>query len=312
MSDRLPPLTALRAFDAAARHMSFQQAAVELNVTPAALSFQIKSLEEHLGAPLFRRLNRAVELTEAGHTLAPGVDKGFRELASAWQATRRIDDTSVLTVTAGPALTAKWLAPRLFDFARDNPDIELRFAASLQLVDLDHSGVDVALRFSSSVDDRYFNQPVRKEWMTPVMTPQMAEQYPTLESLADAPLIHDESLNALRPVPDWTSWFHTMGIDVDASHGTRFSNADHAVDAAVSGSGVALGRRAIILQDLLEGRLVAPFKTAVEINARFYFMCLRDAADRPHVQAFREWFFAEIEKTAYMSDAFDIIEMKHP
>ncbi|MFK7940448.1 MAG: transcriptional regulator GcvA [Roseovarius sp.] len=312
MSDRLPPLTALRAFDAAARHMSFQNAAAELNVTPAALSFQIKSLEEHLGAPLFRRLNRAVELTEAGRTLAPGVDKGFRELVSAWQATRRIDDTSVLTVTAGPALTAKWLAPRLYDFARNNPDIELRFSASLQLVDLDHAEIDVALRFSSTIDDRYFNLPVRKEWMTPVMTPEMAERYPTLESLVEAPLIHDESLNALRPVPNWATWFHTMGIDADVSHGPRFSNADHAVDAAVSGTGVALGRRAIILQDLLEGRLVAPFKTAIEINARFYFVCLKDAADRPHVKAFREWFFAEIEKTSYMSDAFDIIPAKNP
>ncbi|HBC06999.1 MAG TPA: transcriptional regulator, partial [Rhodospirillaceae bacterium] len=121
MSRRLPPLNALRAFEAAARHLSFTQAAEELNVTPAALSFQIKSLEEHLGAPLFRRLNRAVELTEAGAALAPAANEGFRALSAGWQQTRRLLDTTSLTVTAGPALTAKWLAPRLYDFARSHP-----------------------------------------------------------------------------------------------------------------------------------------------------------------------------------------------
>ncbi len=109
MSDRLPPLTALRAFDAAARHMSFQKAASELHVTPAALSFQIKSLEEHLGGPLFYRLNRAVELTEAGRALAPGAQEGFETLSAAWRAARRSLETNVLTVTAGPAFTSKCL-----------------------------------------------------------------------------------------------------------------------------------------------------------------------------------------------------------
>ena len=118
MTDRLPPLTALRAFDAAARHMSFAKAAEELHVTPAALSFQIKSLEENLGTPLFHRLNRAVALTEAGETLAPGCRDGFAALNGAWAAARRLLDAASLTVTAGPAFTAKWLAPRLFEFAQ--------------------------------------------------------------------------------------------------------------------------------------------------------------------------------------------------
>jgi LysR family glycine cleavage system transcriptional activator len=124
MSDRLPPLTALRAFETAARHMSFSRAANELNVTPAALSFQIKSLEEHLGVPVFRRLNRAVELAEEGKLLVPGVFDGFAALQSAWRAVNRRLDSATLTVTAGPAFTAKWLAPRLFSFARENPDID--------------------------------------------------------------------------------------------------------------------------------------------------------------------------------------------
>ena len=123
MSDRLPPLTSLRAFEAAGRHLSFAQAAAELNVTPAALSFQIKSLEENLGQQVFRRLNRAVELTEAGRALLPGCTDGFEALRTAWRAAQRLNDTNTLTVTAGPAFTAKWLAPRLFDFAQAHPEI---------------------------------------------------------------------------------------------------------------------------------------------------------------------------------------------
>ena len=175
MSDYLPPLTALRAFDAAARHMSFAKAAEELHVTPAALSFQIKSLEEHLGRPLFRRLNRAVELTEAGRALAPGAAEGFATLQSAWRAVRRQEDDTSLTVTAGPALTAKWLAPRLYEFARAHPEIDLKFSATLRNMDLERDDVDVAIRFGNSADDGLYSVPVRKEWLTPVMTPELAE-----------------------------------------------------------------------------------------------------------------------------------------
>ncbi|MGR3622729.1 transcriptional regulator GcvA [Pseudophaeobacter sp.] len=310
MSDRLPPLTALRAFDAAARHMSFAQAAAELNVTPAALSFQIKSLEEHLGAPLFRRLNRAVELTEAGRTLAPGAAEGFQALSAAWSATRRLQDNTTLTVTAGPALTAKWLAPRLYEFARNHPDIDLRFSATLRKMDLARDDVDVAIRFGIADDSGLYSLPVRKEWMTPVMSPELAEEYQTPDSLMEAPLIFDDSLAILDNPPDWQDWFRAVGIGFSPLHGARFSNADHAVDAAVAGVGVALGRRAIILKDLQEGRLVAPFKVAIEMEARFRFLCLPGAEERPQIAAFRDWFVAEIERTAHLSDDFKIVPLE--
>lgn len=310
MSDRLPPLTALRAFDAAARHMSFAKAADELNVTPAALSFQIKSLEERLGQPVFRRLNRAVELTEAGRALAPGAAEGFSTLQAAWRAARRQGDDTSLTVTAGPALTAKWLAPRLYDFARNHPEIDLRFSASLKLVDLNSADVDVAIRFGHESDHGLYSVPIRKEWMTPVMTPELAERFPTPDSLRAAPLIFDESLVTLDRAPDWTDWFRAVGIDFTPENGIRFSNADHAIDAAVAGVGVALGRRAIIIKDLREGRLVAPFKVAIEMDARFRFLCLPGTETRPQVAAFRDWFLAEIEKTAHISDDFKIVPME--
>ncbi len=310
MTDRLPPLTALRAFDAAARNMSFAKAAEELNVTPAALSFQIKSLEEHLGHPVFRRLNRAVELTEAGRTLAPGTADGFAALQAAWQATRRLQDETSLTVTAGPALTAKWLAPRLYEFARANPGIDLKFSATLRNMDLERDDVDVAIRFGYGPDEGLYSVPVRKEWLTPVMTPELAEQFPTPASLRDAPLIHDDSISFLKPRCDWPAWFRAVGLDFTPTHGAHFSNADHAIDAAVAGVGVVLGRRAMILKDLTEGRLVAPFKVALETAGRFRFLCLQGAEKRPQIAAFRDWFISEIEKTAHISDEFEIIPVE--
>jgi len=258
MTDRLPPLTALRAFEAAARHLSFAAAAAELNVTPAALSFQIKSLEAHFGAPLFRRLNRAVELTEAGIALAPGATDGFQTLAAAWRAAQRTQDHQSLTVTAGPAFTAKWLAPRLFDFAQAHPEIELRFSASLRKVDLARDNIDVAIRFGSSVDPDLYALPLADEWVTPVMTPEMAARYPTPASLRDAPLIVDDSIAFLDPPVDWNTWFAAMGLAPPDALGPRFSQADHATDAALAGVGVVMGRRALVIKDLVEGRLVAP------------------------------------------------------
>lgn len=296
MSDRLPPLTALRAFEAAARHMSFQKAAAELNVTPAALSFQIKSLEEHLGAALFRRLNRAVELTEAGATLAPGCRDGFSALSAAWTATRRALDSSTLTVTAGPAFTAKWLAPRLYEFAQAHPEIELRFTASLRLMDFDRDEVDVAIRFGHGADEGLYSLPLAEEWVTPMMTPALAERYPTIESLREAVLIVDQSIDFLKPATDWAAWFRAMGVDPVEPHGPRFSQGDHAVDAALAGVGVVLGRRALVIKDLMEGRLVAPYGKAVSAGAQFRFVCRKGAENKPQIKVFREWMLAETAK----------------
>lgn len=312
MSNRLPPLTALRAFDAAARHMSFAQAASELNVTPAALSFQIKSLEEHLGAPLFRRLNRAVELTEAGAALSQGAAEGFQTLATAWRAAQRTQDTQTLTVTAGPAFTAKWLAPRLYEFAQAHPEIELRFAASLQRMDLLRDNVDVAIRFSSRATPELYTLPLAAEWITPVMTPALADQFPTVESLHDAPIIFDDSINFLSPTPDWTAWFNVMNAPYTPTHGPRFSQSDHALDAALAGVGIVLGRRALVVKDLDEGRLVAPFRTALATGARFSFLCPKGAESRPQIKAFRDWILVEIEKTAHITDGLTIVEVPTP
>ncbi len=310
MSDRLPPLTALRAFDAAARHMSFAKAAEEIGVTPAALSFQIKSLEEHLGLPLFRRLNRAVELTEAGRALAPGAAEGFQTLGAAWRSARRLTDSQTLTVTAGPAFTAKWMAPRLYEFAQAHPEIELRFSASLRRVDLARDDVDVAIRFGYGPDDGLYSMPLSFEWTMPVMVPEMAERFPTLESLYDAPLLVDESINFLNPPCDWPAWFRAVGLTEPPKTGLRFSQADHAVDAALAGVGIVLGRRSIVVKDLADGRLVAPFATAIRTQAHFRFLCMEGAEQRPQVVAFRDWILDEIDKTRSVTEALNIINIE--
>ncbi|MDV4145041.1 transcriptional regulator GcvA [Shimia sp. FJ5] len=311
MPDRLPSLTALRAFEAAARHMSFAKAAEELSVTPAALSFQIKSLEETLGQPLFLRLNRAVKLTEAGRTLAPGTSEGFDRLTAAWRAARRLQDSTTLNVTAGPAFTAKWLAPRLYEFAHAHPEIDLRFSATLRMLDFDVDEVDVAIRFGYGPDEGLWSIPLNPgEWVTPVMTPELAEQYPTPASLRDAPLMFDDSIAFLRPACDWPAWFRAVGIDFTPTHGPHFSQADHAVDAALSGAGIVLGRRAMVVKDLHEGRLVAPYKIAIESKAHFRFLCRLGTEDRPQIAAFREWILAEIDKTASVHDQLTLIPVE--
>lgn len=294
MTTRLPPLTALRAFDAAARHMSFAAAAAELNVTPAALSFQIKSLEDHLGAKVFERHNRAVTLTEHGRILAPGARDGFATLSGAWAAARRSLDQGALSVTAGPAFSSEWLAPRMFKFALANPDIELRFNASLRMLDFDRDDVDIAIRYGTPRDDDLFSEQLFQDWLTPMMTADMAERYPTPEALASAPLIHQDDLRFLDPYPGWDAWFALFGIPAQAASGTHFSQSDHAMDFATSGGGIILGRASLAARKLADGRLVMPYRESLLPGATYRIVCARGAETRPDIAKFRDWVRTEI------------------
>lgn len=294
MPDRLPPLTALRAFEAAARHLSFAKAAAELNVTAAALSFQIKSLETHFGASLFHRLNRAVSLTEAGAALAPGASDGFARLSQAWQAARRVNDTRTLTITAGPAFTAKWLAPRMFQFVQAHPEVEMRFSASLRLMDFDRDDIDVAIRFGRpGQDEGLFSHAIIHEWWTPMMTPDLAARYPTPQDLAQAALLHQDDTAFLSPPITWETWFRAAGVSATPPQGPRFSHADHALDAAEAQAGVVLGRFSLAGRSLREGRLVAPYPLALTGDAQYRFLCPHGAEQRAPVKTFLDWIKAE-------------------
>jgi LysR family glycine cleavage system transcriptional activator len=310
--DRLPPLTALRAFEAAARHMSFAMAAEELNVSPAALSFQIKSLEQHLGVPVFRRLNRAVELTEEGKLLKPGVEDGFAALQAAWRTVQRRLNSAVLTVTAGPGFTAKWLAPRLFTFAQANPDIELRFSASLQMMDFERDDVDVAIRFGQGDDKDLYSKRIIDEWMAPMVAPSLAGRLTRVEDLSQLPLLHDDHTAFLRPHPNWTTFFKACGLPKRAEMGPRFSQSDHAIDAALASAGVVLGRISMAESHLRDGRLVMPLDVAMRLNASYRLVCPHGSETRSQVARFITWVEQEIGDLAKFEDGLTFLDVPTP
>lgn len=298
MPDRLPPLTALRAFEAAARHMSFAKAAKELFVTPAALSYQIKQLEEHLGVTVFRRLNRAVELTEEGAVLYPAVAEGFEHLRRGVRDLGRMQNDAVLTITAGPAFTAKWLAPRFFRFADAHPEFELRFVATLKTLDFNIDGVDAAIRYGPAPDERYYSEVLTREYLTPVCAPSRLDEFVPGGRIDTTHLLHDESMDFLLNPPNWQAWADLTGIDSDVSHGARFTNADHAIDVALEGGGVALGRMVLVARYLDHGRLVAPFPAAIEASAKYHFLCPKGQEDKPRIKALLAWIREEIDDVA--------------
>ncbi|MEM7497760.1 MAG: transcriptional regulator GcvA [Pseudomonadota bacterium] len=297
MQTRLPPLTALRAFEAAARHMSFAKAAEELHVTPAALSYQIKSLEEHLDIELFRRLNRAVELTEAGRALAPRAADGFAALAEGVRAVERLKEGTALSVTAGPAFTAKWLAPRFFRFASAHQEIELRFIASLRTLDFDRDGVDVAIRFILSPPTGFYTETLIDEFVVPVASPAVAEDLREPADLLSVPLFHDDSIKFLMPTLDWTAWFEAAGLGAvpEATRGPRFSNADHTIDGAMEGGGVALARGSLAERDIAAGRLVMPFPIGLALGGQFCFVCKTGMEKDRRVATFLAWLREEVK-----------------
>lgn len=308
--DRLPPLTALRAFEAAARHMSFAKAASELAVTPAALSYQIKQLEDHLGLPLFHRLNRAVELTEAGRRLKPGIAEGFEAFRAAVHALDSLRDDRGLTVTAGPAFTAKWLAPRIFHFVERRPDVEVRIVASLRVMDFDRDGIDAAIRFGRRAAPGLFGKRLITDRLAPMCAPSLAEKLRDPADLAHVPLIHDDSMVPLGDFANWGDWLEAAGVHrPDWKRGARFSNADHALSAAAEGGAVALGRPALAEPELRTGRLVAPFALAIDPEAHTRFICPKGAEARPAMATFLGWLLEEVESTPDPAPHLEVVKV---
>jgi LysR family glycine cleavage system transcriptional activator len=230
-----------------------------------------------------------VELTEAGRALRPGTEDAFSLLISAWRSARRVNNTSSITVTAGPAFTAKWLAPRLYAFAQAYPDIELRFSAGLRMMDFERDEVDIAIRFGLGPDDGLFSTPIMREWVTPMMAPELAAAVKTPEDIKGLTLLHQDDVAFLNPNIGWRTWFKVHGLgDVPVS-GPRFSQGDHAIDAALAGGGAVMGRISLAYKALREGRLVAPFGLSLRTQAHYRFLCPLGAETRPQTSAFLEW-----------------------
>ncbi len=299
MTARLPSLNALRAFEAAQRHMSFQRAADELFVTPAALSYQIRQLEEQLATRLFNRLNRAVELTPDGELLAAGVEDGFAILRRTINHLHRRKQTNVLVISAGPAFTTKWLTPRIYRFLAINPDIDLRISASLNKVDLVSGDVDIALRFGTGTYPGCTSIKLMDEYMTPMCAPRLLEGDNPLkrpEDLANHTLIHDDTHIGIFELPDWQVWLEKAGVTdkVNAEGGLHFDIADNSIDAAISGAGVVFGRTILSGGDLEAGRLVAPFDLRLKADFSFYLVVARGRQNEPSISKFINWINDEV------------------
>ena len=239
-------------------------------------------------------MNRAVELTEAGRVLAPATSDGFATLTSAWRSARRLAGSSSLNVTAGPAFTAKWLAPRLFHFAEEHPDIELRFSATLRMMDFDRDEVDVAIRFGYDRDKGLFSVPILQEWATPMISPDLAHLLKGPEDLRNLTLIHQDDTAFLNPAIDWQAWFRSNDLGPVPEHGPHFSQADHALDAAQAGAGVVMGRFTLASKALREGRLIMPFDLSITTEANYRFVCPKGGETRPHIKAFLDWITREV------------------
>src|ERR1700760_1409799 len=293
MTGRLPSLNGLRAFEAAARHLSFTNAAAELNVTQTAISHQIRRLEEELGIRLFVRQNRALALTAEARDYLPGVRAAFNDLRLATDRLLRKDNEHVLTVSTLASFAAKWLLPRLSSFQEAHPGIDVRITTSTALVDFRAGDVDAAIRYG-----RGNWAGLRADWLTadelfPVCSPALLTGDKPLrcpEDLANQTLLHSSG----GYDDDWRLWLTAAGLPTNISKqpGLTFDLILMTVQAAIDGIGVAMGRTSYVEADIAKGRLVVPFKIALPADAGFYLVSPRARADKPKLSAFRQWIVA--------------------
>ena len=313
---RLPPLNALRVFEAAARHLSFKEAANELSITQAAVSHQIKSLEDYLGVQLFKRAGRGVQLTEAARAALPRLREGFEALAAAVETIHVRADETDLQITAPPVFTARWLMPRLADFAKREPKIDVRVVSSSKMVDAgaldstalmvnhdlrsDASGVEIHLGagdYPGYRADRLFGVAT-----VVVASPQLVKGTPPLGEPADLArhtLLHDDAMDLVAHGHAWPKWLEVAGVadKVDGTRGPRFSTNILSLEAASQQLGVALALRPLVDADLASGRLCAPFEIELKPQSAYYLVCPEVIAERPAVASFRKWLLEQAQKT---------------
>ncbi|WP_066342105.1 LysR substrate-binding domain-containing protein [Azohydromonas lata] len=304
-SSRLPPLPLLRTFEAAARHLSFTKAAQELHVTPAAVSQQIKALEEALGVALFQRLTRALRLTDAGAALLPGVTEAFNCLTAAVERVRA-PAAATLDLAAPPSFASHWLVPRLDDFCRRHPAIELRLSSGLDAVEhggeatalqrlraLAGDGVNhVAILFGTGSHPGWHVDTLFTPHYLPVCAPALAQGLREPADVLAATLIHDETLAGAGTLGfGWPQWLQAAGVrgTAPARQTRRFANGVLAMEAARAGQGVALAAREMVAPHLAAGTLVAPFALSVEAPFCYCLVAPETIAARADVKALREW-----------------------
>ncbi len=290
---KLPPLKALRAFEAAGRHLSLSSAADELHVTAGAVSQQVKLLEDFLSTKLFDRLHRKVVLTDAGKLLLPGINTAFDQILLALSRVEQFDLRRPLTVSGAPSFAGKWLVPRLREFNLEYPDIDVRIDTSTQLVDLAHSDIDIGIRFGSGDYPGLETDYLLSQEVFPVCAPGLLNtDFPLtkLENLKHYRLLHNDFSETDLSWPDWQMWLAAAGVkNIDFTRGPRFVQIELLVDAAIQGQGVALAGSVSVANDLASGRLIKPFELTFPLQFAYYFVTHESKSSDPRIKAFRRW-----------------------
>lgn len=294
---RSPPLNSLRVFETAARYLSFAKAADELGVTPAAISLQIKSLEDQLSLPLFERLNRTLRLTDSGQSLLPPLRQALGQIDGAIRDLYRDNWPQTLTVSVTPSFAAKWLVHRLDSFHKLHPDIAVRIDASVAVTDFNRQDVDIAIRYGSGKYQGFHVEHFLGLEVFPVCSPSIISTENPLKTpghLKHHVLLHDINSENNHSLPSWPMWLMAAGVsNMDLRNGARFSNTYLAIEAAIAGKGVALGPSSLVAADIAAGRLIAPLDIKLPVDFAYYFVCLPTAIERQTVKAFRDWVMRE-------------------
>ena len=303
----LPPLNALRVFEAAARHLSFTKAAEELHVTPGAVSQQIKALEDFLQTPVFRREKRSLLLTDEGQASLPILREGFDKLAEAAQILAAKADTRRLAVSVAPSFASKWLVPRLDSFQAANPEIDVWVSADMDIVDFAIDDVDVAIRYGPGHYPGLVSKHLMAEKIIPVCSPQLLTGEHPLKSLNDLQhhtLLHDSNPDKDESCPTWPMWMKAAGVcHKNGDRGLKFNQQSLLIEAAVAGKGVALAKAALALADLEAGRLAIPFDLTTPTDFAYYIVYPPSKSTSASVNAFSEWLLQEAASSEHQHHA---------
>ena len=302
MRTNLPPLNALRTFEAAARYKNFSRAAEELRVTPSAVSHQIKELELRIGTALFLRRKKSLSLTEAGDVLLEGTHAAFGALSRAMDDLRALAHAPLLTVSVPPSVAMKWLVPRLDTFRSRYPEIDVRISTDNELPDLVSGDVDIAVHYGDGAYPGLVAELLVANSVAPMCSPKLLsgdQPLRTPKDLSRFTLLHDNGGDEFgNPAYDWGTWLRAHGAsEVDATLGLQFNTSADVLNAAVAGAGVAIGKTALAVDDLKSKRLVCLFDSVSPEAAAYYVVYAEQAANRAKVTAFRDWLFEEFAGT---------------
>lgn len=295
MPRRLPPLTSLRAFEAAGRHLSFTKAAAELTVTQAAISHQVKALEEHLDVALFLRLPRQLELTKAGKILLPVVRNSFDRIGESVARLNSEVSSKALTIRLAPSIAAKWLSPRLDDFRRLHPDIDLSLNLGNEPADFRRQPIDIAITYGKGDWKGVVSEHLLSIDFYPVCSPAIMQGDNRLSTPSD--LRHHMLLHDTNHQP-WSDWLDLAGAsDVDPNHGTVVDDTNVLIQATMDGLGVALGSTLFVADRLASGKLVKPFETTLQSDYAYYVVCPKTHLKKPEVAQFKSWLMEQSKES---------------